>query len=48
MLQSPLEANSRSASEIFRLLWNPKFHYFVYNSQSLVSTVSRVNPIHTL
>jgi hypothetical protein len=40
---------SRSASqEISISLWNPKFHYRVENSPSLVLPLSQMNPAHVL
>jgi len=36
------------AQEIFRILWNPKFHYGVHKSLSLVKVLSHMNPLHTL
>jgi hypothetical protein len=48
MEQSPFpEANSHSASQIPRPSWNPKFHYLVHNSPSLVPTMSQMYPVHT-
>jgi hypothetical protein len=41
------EANSYSAGqEISCLLRNPKFHYRVYKSQTLVPIPSQMNPFH--
>jgi hypothetical protein len=50
MEQSPFwEADSLSASqEIARLFSNPKAHYRVNNSLSLVANLSQMNPVHTL
>jgi hypothetical protein len=42
------QANSRPASqEIPLLLWNPKVHYRVQKSLSLIRTLSQMNPVHT-
>jgi len=41
------EADSHSASQIPRLLWNSKFHYYVYKSPPLDRTQSQMNPVHT-
>ena len=48
MEQSPSwEANRFSASqEIPRILWNPKFHYRVYESQPLFPILSKTNQVH--
>jgi hypothetical protein len=47
--QSPSwEANSHSSShDIPRLIRNPKVHYRVYKSTSMISVLSQMNPIQT-
>jgi hypothetical protein len=48
MEQSPREADRLSASqEITHLLWNPKVHFCIYNSPSLVPIPSHMNSVHT-
>jgi hypothetical protein len=42
------EAASRSATqEIPKILWNPKFHYLVNKSPTLVPTQRQINPVYT-
>jgi len=43
------EASSHSANYIIPcLLWNPKLHYPVHNSLSLVLILNQLHPVHTL
>jgi len=48
--QSPSpQANSHSANrETFCLSWNLKVHYCVHMSMPLHTTLSQMNPVHTL
>jgi hypothetical protein len=43
------EAHTRSASQIPRLLWDPKVHYHVHKSPSLIPVLIQINgvPIYT-
>jgi hypothetical protein len=43
------EAASYAAiQEFHKMLWNPKFHYFIHESRPLVPVVSQIDPVHTI
>ena len=44
----PREANSSSASQISRILCNPKVHYRIYQNSPLVSIPSQIIPVESV
>jgi hypothetical protein len=48
MEQSPSEYDSRSVTQIPRLLWNLKFHHCVHKSPLLVSVLIQSKPTHSI